>query len=731
MTDSSETKFSQWVDPFLGSEGSELPKAEGVAATWFWPKAQVGNTHPGACSPFGMVSVCPYSGGYVTGYGRNGLSCDGRPPIIFNNLTASGFTHFQQSGTGMTGKYYNYLRVTPLAGGVDRIGTRWNLENEEAVPGYYRTSLSETGIQAELTVYPKGARHRYTFPGSDAAAIAVDVSNGGLAPDKMNTVPSMAEFKVISNRAAQGTVVMENVPIHFFVELDCDASDFGTWIDGKEIFGESVFSNGSISEEDFHHFGFFFRFPSDSVKTIQVNIAFSLKSVKQARANLESYRALTFDEVAAETAEKWEMYLSRIAVSGGSDVDREIFYTALYHSLIKPANFSDESPFWSGPGPCFLDLATMWDMYKTQLPLMITVFPEDGRALANALLSVAEHTGDFPTGLLLCNDYRVFYGQANGLPHVVLSEAFSKGLDGVDWQKAKNLMAESILNGRGKRFAEEGITMPHLTHTLDLSFASFCTAQIALGLGDTVLHHNMMDLAARWRNVYDPDTALLKDGEYYEGGKWNYSFRLFHDMAGRISLYPDVEAFVSDLDRFFGFGRPPCTQVSVKPYADLMKRGFALNRFEGLNNEPDMEVPYAYIYAGRPDRTAEIVRAIMKYQYTTGRGGLPGNDDSGGTSSWYVWSSIGIFPVAGQPIYLIGSPIFDSATICLGESQFIIEAIENTSENIYVCRAELNEKEINRAYITHDELTSGGILRLFMGKEPKDWGTRELPPSFS
>jgi predicted alpha-1,2-mannosidase len=721
---------TQWVDPFLGSGGSELPKAEGIAATWFWPKAQVGNTHPGACHPFGMVSVCPYSGGYVTGYGRHALSCDGRPPILFEDYTASGFSHFQQSGTGTTGKYYNYLGVTPLIGGVAQIGTRWGLEKEEAKPGYYGAELGETGIKAELTVYPKGARHRYTFPDTDQATIAVNVSGGGLAIDSMKSLPGEAEFEVTSKSTAQGKVVMEGLPIHFFVELDLEAHEFGTWEGGKELPNNCSLKRSDIDQASLHQFGLFFRFPTESGKKVQVDIGFSLKSVGQARANMEKWRHLSFDQVALRAAETWEKFLGRIAVSGGSDSTREIFYTALYHSLIKPANFTDESPFWNGPGPCFLDLATMWDMYKTQLPLMISLYPEVGRDLVNSLILLAENTGDFPTGLLMCDDFRVFDGQANGLPHVVLAEAFAKGIDGVDWRKANRLMADSILSGRGRQFAEEGITTPRFTHTLDLAYASFCTAQIAKGLCDDALYSRMMDLSTRWRNVYDPETAVLKDGEYYEGGKWNYSFRLLHDMAGRIALYSDVGAFVADLDRFFGFGQPPCTQVSVKPYGDLMRQGFALNRFEGLNNQPDMEVPYAYIYAGRPDRTSEVVRAVMKYQYTTGRGGLPGNDDSGGTSSWYVWSAIGIFPVAGQAIYLIGSPIFDSAEITLGDIRFSIEAVGNSNENIYVRRAELNGQGIDRAYLTHKELVSGGVLRLHMGTSPSNWGRHNLPPSY-
>jgi putative alpha-1,2-mannosidase len=264
-----------------------------------------------------------------------------------------------------------------------------------------------------------------------------------------------------------------------------------------------------------------------------------------------------------------------------------------------------------------------------------------------------------------------------------------------------------------------------------LAYAAFLTAQLAQDLGDQETCKRLTALTGYWRNVYDSETGLLsQDSPYYEGTFWNYSFRLFHDMAGRINLLGSEEAFVDVLDRFFGFDQPPCAQVVHRPYGELMSQGFALGRFEGLNNEPDMEVPYAYVYAGRPDRTACIVREVMAKQYHTGRGGLPGNDDSGGTASWYVWSAIGLFPVAGQDLYLIGSPIFESVTLLLGETTFTVEACGNSDEAIYVQHATLNGEPLERAYLRYAELSAGGTLVLAMGAEPSAWGRVPRPPSY-
>jgi putative alpha-1,2-mannosidase len=201
-------------------------------------------------------------------------------------------------------------------------------------------------------------------------------------------------------------------------------------------------------------------------------------------------------------------------------------------------------------------------------------------------------------------------------------------------------------------------------------------------------------------------------------------------MAGRIELYKREEDFVADLDTFFGYGCPPVTQPTDPGDRDYMQWGHALNRFEGFNNEPDMETPYAYIYAGRHDRTAEVVRAGMQFVYTTGRGGLPGNDDSGGLSSCYVWNAIGLFPVTGQPLMLIGSPIFDTASIKFGQETFVIEAINNSRESMYVQHASLNGIPIDRAYVSIDEVRQGGTLTLAMGPKPSNWACAHRPPSY-
>jgi putative alpha-1,2-mannosidase len=731
MEDTLMDNLIPYMDPFFGNGTIDLPLPKGIAATWFFIKAQTGNTYPGACAPFGMVSVCPYSGAYPTGYGKNAPNTHAAPPKRFDEFVASGFTHLQQSGTGAIETYYNYVRVTPLTGGLAVLGERWLLEDEAASPGYYAATLAGTGIKAELTASPRSAVHRYTFPEAttDHAVIAVDFSNGGIDFPRTRTLPTKARIDILPCNAAQGCIVMAGMPIYVYVETDMPDGTCTMWIDTKEIADRRTLSLEEIREDDFAPFGVVFGASSADPKVIHVRVGFSLRSIEQARRNAQQVQDRTFDQVVKQTQRMWNAYANRIQVKGGSEAQKTIFYSSLYHSLVKPADWHGESPFWQDDA-FYVDFATMWDQYKTQLPLMLTLYPKRGCDAVNSLIALAEHAGGFPNGFVLNANLAQFDNQARSLAHYAIADAYHRQIEGIDWQRALNAMVADLRQVRNTDFFQRGLVYP-VTHTLDLAGACFCTAQLARELGQDDLCQEMMTYSSYWRNVYDPDTGKLIEARYYEGGLWNYSFRLLHDMAGRIALYSGEADFVADLDRFFGYGQPAIVQPTDPSDREYMRQGHALNRFEGYNNEPDIETPYAYLYAGRHDRTAEVVRAGMKYMFTTGRGGLPGNNDSGGLTSCYVWNAIGLFPVTGQPVLLIGSPLFDTVSLHLGdETQFGVEAANNSDENIYVQSATLNGHPIDRAYITIDELRAGGTLRLLMGPKPSDWARDRRPPSY-
>ncbi|WP_417733042.1 glycoside hydrolase domain-containing protein [Rosistilla oblonga] len=722
------------VNPFIGTEPVDLPPPTGLAAKWWWPKPQVGNTHPGACRPMGTVSATAYTGGYPTGYGRYGKSLEGKPVPFIDRMLVSGFTHFQPSGVGAIRKYYNYCRVTPLTaeiGGLGALGTAWEVLDEQASPGYYACRLDKSGIRAEITVTPRGAVHRYTFPKSERASLAVDFSHGGIHIEDGQTIPLRAEFRLLGTRTAEACVTMEGLPIRAAVEVHgFGPADFESslWVAGEPLTGEREKSYDYIRESNYQPFGVVFSGPTEEGQVVEVHVAFSFRSRQQAWRSL-SGGARDFDSARTVTESCWDEKLGRIDVSGGTETERRVFYSALYHSLIKPCEANDESPFWPWDGPFYFDFSTMWDMYKTQLPLVLSLFPQHGADLINSMLTVVEMEGNFPIGYRLARGYDRFAHQASALAHVVIADAFNRGLEGIDWDRAVTMMWKDAGRAYGEAFLQDGVVHP-ITHTLDLAYGCYCTAQVAQSIGDDATATKMMRLAGRWSNAYD-DNGLLRESTYYEGTLWNYSFRLLHDMAGRIALHGGDEKFVADLDRFFGFGAPDVSIPGRQPSAEEMAEGYALGRFEGLNNEPDMEVPYAYVYAGRHDRTCEIVRAGMAQMYGDSPGGMVGNDDSGAMSSWYVWNAIGLFPVAGQNVYLIGSPIFTRSQLRLGNgSIFTIEASETSAERKYVASATLNGQPLQRPYLRWQDIAAGATLHLEMTAKRTAW-TTERPPSVS
>jgi putative alpha-1,2-mannosidase len=723
------------VDPFIGTGVTDLRPASRLAASWWWPKPQVGNTHPGATSPLGMVSACAYSGAYPTGYGVHDLATEGVPPDFLDTLSASGFTHFQQSGTGAIRKYYNYFRITPMLDPLDDLGTRWALHDETAEPGYYSATLAN-GIRCELTVGPKSAVHRYTFPAHRDARVVIDCAHGGLGIAHGATVPTRAHIGVLEPGVAHGEIVVEGTPLAVHIESDTPGWRQMLWYDQRLMPGGTQLDFDSIRPTTLRPFGLLLRGPTEPGQTVEVRLGFSLRGLDQARRNLAADGAATsasFERRRAATRAAWSDQLDAIRVETTSGDRRSVFATALYHSLIKPCFAPDESPFWPTSGPFVFDIATMWDIYRTQLPLLTLLEPRRAVELATALLVVCEQEGNLPIGYRMARGADRFSRQGSALAHTFLADVCALGLPGLDWDWALVHMHNDLRRNFGEDFLERGIAHP-ITHTLDLTTGYHCTAQVARHLEDHDLADQLDSIAGAWVDAFDPTTGLLVDSTFYEGGRWNYSFRLLPDMATRIELAGGDEAFTALLDRFFGFDQPAVKQLGVAPDAADVAAGYALDRFEGLNNEPDMEAPWAYHYVGRPDRTADVVHAAVTNQFAPGRGGLPGNDDSGGLSSWYVWASIGLFPVAGQQVVLVNTPAFAAVRIRVPGGTFVVETSgfvepEPDGPAQYVVGATLDGAPLDRSWITLGELHRGGRLHLDLGPAPAGWATNTRPPS--
>jgi putative alpha-1,2-mannosidase len=566
----------------------------------------------------------------------------------------------------------------------------------------------------------------------------IDFSMGGLAIPYGATVPLRAHIESLAPGIAQAEIVVEGAPLA--VHLECEASDWRQllWYDRRLMPGGTRLDFDRIRPTTLRPFGLMWRGSAEPGQVLELRFGFSLRGVAQAQRNLHAdcgSGTAAFESRKAKTATVWRQHLNKIKIETSSGSRQTIFATALYHSLIKPCFAPEESPTWPTEGPFVFDICTMWDIYRTQLPLITALYPARAVELANALLAICEEEGNLPIGYRMAKGADRFSRQGSALVHTFLADLCQLGMPGIDWDWALCHMDTDLRRGYGEDYLVRGIAEP-ITHTLDLAFGYHCTAKVARYLGDNQLAMQFEGLANRWINAFNRDDGLLIDSTYYEGGKWNYSFRLLHDMKARIDLAGGEAVFLELLDRFFGYGADPVKQLGELPNAADLVAGYALNRFEGLNNEPDMEAPWAYHYAGRPDRTAEVVHAGINNMFGLGRGGLPGNDDSGGLSSWYVWASLGLFPIAGQSLYLINPPSFAESRLALADKELVIDAagfIEPVADGPaqYVQSAIFNGETLSRTWLTARELHRGGHLRLQLGPRPSAWGSTTRPPSTS
>ena len=672
--------FCAYADVFHGCGEMDLPEPQGVAATWFFIKAQCGNTSPCATLPFGKMSAGPFSGGYPTGYGDHLCNTHAKPGRFEAGKRLLGFSHLCHSGTGAVGYYYNYVLVTPHAGGVRARGQRFETRDERGEPGYYAVNLE--GVACELTSERTRALHRYTFPG-EGNTLSVDFTNVGLTENHGRSAPENPELHMIDGRTAGLTGTFHGVKLYLAARCfsPCGLS---AWQEGERLGVDFAAGHEAL-----------------------LAVAISARSMEMAVSFLGD--GMDFDQARAQAHDTWNQALGRIEIDAPEEQKR-IFYSNLYHTLVKPCGWGDDGFLYEG-GPFMIDFITLWDMYKTQLPLVFALYRETGRDIAETLMKTGETLGFLPNMIGLSGNYDQESQQARMLGAYALLTAYYAGL--VDDPGRMLRVIERDVFSPGKRdFTEEHRCASH-TWTLDMADGCAYAAWLAEEAGETEIAARLAPFAALWKTAYDPETGLLSsDSRFYEGTLYNYSFRPCAFMEERIALCGGPEGFVRALDRFFGYGAPPVRQPVVPGDHAAIEAGMALGRFEGFNNESDLEAPYSYIFAGRQDRTCEVVDAGRKSMFTTGRGGLPGNNDSGGLSSCHLWNMLGLFPVAGRDLYLIGTPGVKNAKLALSSGKTL--EISASGEGIYVRGARFNGRELQDFMLPAREVMQGGKLEFEM-----------------
>lgn len=676
-----------FADPFLGNDASQLPPPQGLAANWFFLKAQTGNTHPGAAWPLGLMTAAPYTGGYPNGTGPYAANSCGRPRAIMDpeHKTVMGVSHLHHSGTGAIRQYENYVIVTPVHGPATARYARQPLTDQAARPGFYSSRIGQT--QVALTVTPRAALHQYRFAHESGNQLIADLRLNGLVQAGVPEEPLAIVNKVSLLPDGLKARISGQLPME--IALVCPQA-------------ESVQPLGD---------GRFLIVVRGRDATLAVSISFSLRdrALGHARSALEAGFAACRESAGLA----WEAMLSRMELDASRE-DKIKLYSALYHGLLKPMDCSGDAPFWNDR-PCLIDYATLWDQQKTQLPLLLTLFPDLGRRMVASFTASFEQFGFFPNAFLLQEPDSAHDMQARALTVCTLLDAFVRGVD-ADWPHVLACIAGELDRDDNRAFFGGGRVSAYPSHTIDLAVACHAARLLAVELGQDKLAGRLRQAEDLWLNEYDPRTGLLRaDGQYYEGTHWNYSFRLLPDMEGRMRLSPD---FVGQLDTFFGYRRGPVRQLSAPVTVDEVRRGEQHYSFEGLNNETDMEAPYAYIYAGRRDRTAKILRDATRSCFGHGRGGLCGNDDSGGLSSCLIWNMLGLFPVSGQNRILFGNPAVAGARLHLASGKVLDLKADGLSDEAFFARSVNWNGQVAGDWIGADQLMAGGQVRFLMGPLP-------------
>lgn len=691
-----KTDYCKYVDVFYGNGETDRFFDDGLASKWFYIKALCGNTTPHVTLPFGKMSVGAYSGGYPTGYGLHYPNSCGGIEKIAKEPFVKGFSHLHQSGTGAIQYYYNYAIVSPFYGGISNFNAPKKLIREQAKPGYYKAEVDD--IVCELSVSNNVAIHKYTFEKS-GGRIAIDFSNNGLCKEFGNSYFADVldgEIEIINNNEIAFSGVFSGIRLYFFVLIESEKVSV-------KLFENNVERGGVYAKNITSPYGVVFDFTGD---TAQLKVGYS--TVSRAFA-MESVRATNedFESIVKNANDTWNEYLSVFSIKASEDITQK-FYSNLYHSLIKPTDMTGERVF-GVDGDCITDFATFWDQYKTALPLVFLCYPNMGEKIVKGIVNISKTFGKIPCSFGLSNVFPC-EEQAKMLAILSLCDAYFMGVGGANVFDIEECIQRELDRDDYNDFITNGY-FERFTHILDVTDACLSVAQIT---NNEKLKNRLLDLSKYWINAYANDGLMSNKSKYYEGDRYTYSFRLQNNMDDRVNFAGGKEKFASMLDDFFGYSGESVKQIThLNAYDDIARTQY--HRFEGFNNECDMETPYAYIYADRHDRLCEIVHECINRSFGLGKGGLPGNNDSGGLSSLFVFNALGLFPKSGSGVFLIGSPQIDEASIKLSSGKTLMIIRERKSEDeIYVDKVFFNEKQLHVFEISMQEIIKGGVLRFVM-----------------
>ena len=650
---------------------------------------------------------------------------------------------------------------------------------ETTTPYYYAADLQSWGIKAEITATQTAAYYRFTLPAGSTARLMLSMEGG-------------SELKVVGDSIVEGSERAGRTVAklseddgetreYFYAEFSKPFRHFQTW--EKNALSESRDQAGN-------HIGLVAEESGAVGGQVEVRVGLSYISSEQARRNLQREMAgRSFEQIKEQTRTLWNRTLGAVQIDGGSERQRTIFYTALYRSLGRMTDITEDGRYFSGydhkvhesNGHDFYVDDGLWDTYRSLHPLQLLLEAPRQEDMIRSYLRMYEQSGWLPSFPSAAGEQAVMIGHHAA---AFILDAYMKGYRDFDVEQAyqairKNETEATMLPwSRGpltsldRVYFEKGFfpalaagqteTVPQVTGerrqavsvTLETSYDDWCTAQLAKALGKQDDYAYFMKLAHNYRNVFNPKIDFMapksEDGQWVahfdpklgggQGGRdyftemnsWTYTFHVQHDVAGLIQLMGGRDKFNARLDQLFveQYG------TSKYQYLSQFPDSTGLVGLYGQGNEPSFHIPYLYDFSGQPWKTQRRVRTLMNLWYGDGPRGIPGDDDGGETSSWYVLSAMGFYPVCpGSPVYEIGSPIFARTSIRMANGkEFTIIANHVSAQNKYIQSAQLNGKSLDTPWFAHAAIANGGSLVLEMGDKPnKKWGSNpaEAPPSMS
>ena len=726
---------SKTIDPFIGSGGFAYA---------------AGSSFPGACAPNGLVKLGPDTNGpWAT---VNFLHYSG---YWYGDDRIQGFSHAHLHGTGAID--YGELGVMPLPSfdpsklTMDAFESTFSKASEHAEPGRYAVTLDNGGIAVELTATPHVAYHRYTWPASSTTGtVLVDLAHhlDGISVDASDVTLSADQ------QSARGSVhtkggMSGGFPLYFELRSKTKWTSATTWVDGATpASATKIVGKGG---------GFALAYATAGAP-IELKVGLSLVSADAAAAAIDGEAPdWDFEKVAKATAADWDGILGRLRVAGGTETQRTIFASALYHAFEMPSVHSDADGTFVGPdgkihqasGFRYVSDLSLWDTYRTLNPLYHLAWPEAARDVTRSLTTFAEIAGFFPKWTVGNVDAGTMIGAS---AEVVLADAWVKGLHDFDGEAAYQRLHAAATSavpppgGRGGRdhvelYDQYGYVPStvggSVSWTMEFGADDFALAELAGALGHDADRDALRARSLGYRALFDADHMYLRakttagawagpntnpsafTNEYVEANGYQSSWAPW-DVEGMAMLHGGKEALVAHLEDLFAQTKDDWDNLDPDPTS--LKGKAAPRPFYRAGNENGLHIPYLFAQAGRPDLTQKWVRWLLETAYGKGPDGLPGNDDGGTMSAWYVWSALGFYPLAGSDRYIVGAPLFDHAEIDLPGGKLTIDAPGVSATNLYVQSVTLNGAPLTKPELRHGDFATGGALVFTMGPAPSMWG---------